>query len=259
MENNIFTHRQMVADRIQKSIVYCNTAIEKAEVDELEKGKWQVGMTKQYQGKTYKVSGFNASGNPLWRLVKDDKGGSQQADDSKSKQTDEEYTVRVYTDRMNSKRYGLFLGGKIVADYGTKEEANAAKKLREEHKTKSQRQQGLTTVQKNTDQNYKQYEFVGTKQPKDWEGWKKLIGDDVWFDGYRNMYVKGDNGKFKQIGKVVTDDKFYFNKIDNEDIETDVKSDNYKTASEKTGRHPKRSEYGWKNSAAGYDSRELDD
>lgn len=41
--------------------------------------------------------------------------------------------------------------------------------------------------------------------------------------------------------------------------ESDPRVDNYKTASEKTGeRNPGRENYGWKNSAAGYDARELD-
>ena len=41
--------------------------------------------------------------------------------------------------------------------------------------------------------------------------------------------------------------------------EPDPRVDNYKTASEKTGeRNPGGENYGWKNSAAGYDARELD-
>ena len=41
--------------------------------------------------------------------------------------------------------------------------------------------------------------------------------------------------------------------------EPDPRTDNYKTASEKTGeRNPGRDSYGWKISAAGYDARELD-
>ena len=44
-----------------------------------------------------------------------------------------------------------------------------------------------------------------------------------------------------------------------QDGEQDPRTDNYKTASEKTGeRNPGRANYGWKLSAAGYDARELD-
>lgn len=44
-----------------------------------------------------------------------------------------------------------------------------------------------------------------------------------------------------------------------QDEEPDPRTDNYKTASEKTGeRNPGRANYGWKLSAAGYDARELD-
>lgn len=165
MENQILQHRLAVQGNIEKAF--------DTDFDfDIEKGKWQIGMTKQYQGKTYKVGGFNAKGNPLWKLVKDDNGGGKGDDGSKSDKPQQQNVKQVLS------------------------------------------QQGSTTVQKNTDQNYKQYEFVGTKQPKDWDGWKKLIGDDVVFDGYRNMYVKGDDGKLKQIGKIVTDDKFYFNKVD---------------------------------------------
>ncbi len=47
--------------------------------DDLNKGKWVVGETKQYQGKTYQVSGFNAKNAPLWKLVKNGDKPQQQS------------------------------------------------------------------------------------------------------------------------------------------------------------------------------------
>ena len=50
--------------------------------DNIEKGKWQIGMTRDWQGKTYVVSKFNPQGRPLWKLVKD--GGKGDGDTDKS-------------------------------------------------------------------------------------------------------------------------------------------------------------------------------
>lgn len=44
--------------------------------NKIEKGKWQIGMTKDYKGVIYEVSGFNPNGTPLWK--KKDANSSKQ-------------------------------------------------------------------------------------------------------------------------------------------------------------------------------------
>lgn len=83
----IQARRNAVSDNISKAFG--------TEHDEqtIEKGKWSVGMTKQYQGKTWVVSGFNAKGVPLWKVQKNS-SGSESTDIGKkqnnSKSNDDE-------------------------------------------------------------------------------------------------------------------------------------------------------------------------
>ena len=65
-------------DRVKRNISNSfvqDVDIEKGFDDELEKGKWNVGDTKVYQGVTWEVGGFNAKGAPLWRKAKGGAGG----------------------------------------------------------------------------------------------------------------------------------------------------------------------------------------
>lgn len=57
-------HRTAVQENIQKAFEVGFTG--SLDDIEIEKGKWKVGDTKEYQGRTWRVSGFNASGNPKW-------------------------------------------------------------------------------------------------------------------------------------------------------------------------------------------------
>lgn len=103
MENNIQIHRLAVQNNISKSF----------ETD-IEKGKWQVGMTKPYQGKTYVVSGFNTKGNPLWRVMHegskptDDNGGSTDKVEEKQEQqttqqsSNSKFTMDELKDDLNT-------------------------------------------------------------------------------------------------------------------------------------------------------------
>lgn len=85
-------------------------------------------------------------------------------------------------------------------------------KVEEKIETPKEEKPKKTTISKNKDENYKDYEFVGMGQPKTFDDWKKIIGADVSFGEYHEIYVKDKDGKLKQIGKIVTDDMFYFNK-----------------------------------------------
>lgn len=53
--------------------------------DKIEKGKWNVGDTKVYQGVTYEVGGFNAKGAPLWKKKKDNSSNQSTTDTTPSK------------------------------------------------------------------------------------------------------------------------------------------------------------------------------
>ena len=55
--------------------------------DLIEKGKWNVGDIKHAKnGNDYRVTGFNAKGEPLWSLVNKKQGGAQQPQPATAKQ-----------------------------------------------------------------------------------------------------------------------------------------------------------------------------
>lgn len=83
MFEDINFHRAAVADHIAKSFIN-----DFSSEDTFEKGKWNVGDTKVYQGVTWEVGGFNAKGTPLWRKKKDQSGsgGASAANNSRQSQ-----------------------------------------------------------------------------------------------------------------------------------------------------------------------------
>ena len=55
--------------------------------DLIEKGKWNVGDIKHAKnGNDYRVTGFNAKGEPLWSLANKKQGGAQQPQPATAKQ-----------------------------------------------------------------------------------------------------------------------------------------------------------------------------
>lgn len=81
MENNILKHRLAVQQNIQKGF---NSDLGVETFDDIEKGKWNVGDTKVYQGVTYEVGGFNANGAPLWRKAKGGAGSGASSSQNNS-------------------------------------------------------------------------------------------------------------------------------------------------------------------------------
>lgn len=83
MENNILKHRMAVMQNIQKSF---NSDLGVESFDDIEKGKWNIGDTKVYQGVTYEVGGFNSKGSPLWKKKKESGSGDKQTQNSSATQ-----------------------------------------------------------------------------------------------------------------------------------------------------------------------------
>lgn len=82
MYEDINFHRAAVADHIAKSFIN-----DFGSEDTFEKGKWNVGDTKVYQGVTWEVGGFNAKGTPLWRKKKDQSSSGGSSAPQASQQT----------------------------------------------------------------------------------------------------------------------------------------------------------------------------
>lgn len=98
----ILKQRQAVMNNINNSFgVSAPASIEKADDDELEKGKWQIGMTREWQGKTYKCTGFSpATNRPTWSLVKDGGKGDGDTDDSGNKKTATDKSVEDFMENV---------------------------------------------------------------------------------------------------------------------------------------------------------------
>lgn len=101
------------------------------DMDTIQKGKWQIGMTKQYQGKTYVVSGFNAKGKELWKLQNKQQGGAQTQQPAapkpkEDKKDDVKPTTKQATDNKqeekkpssDTKQQTKTTDKSAVADYG---------------------------------------------------------------------------------------------------------------------------------------------
>lgn len=71
MENNILLHRRAVQQNIMKSF---DSDFES--FDEFEKGKWNVGDQKFFNGNMHYVAELKPDGSPRWRRVKKTSGGS---------------------------------------------------------------------------------------------------------------------------------------------------------------------------------------
>lgn len=120
----ILKQRQAVMSNINRQFgVSAPAPIEKAQDDELEKGKWQIGMTKDYQGVTYVVAGFNAKGTPLWKKKKDGSKGDGDTDDSGSNKTSTD------TRKINPDNIGKKIISAMKADQGLLSTDAKGKKL----------------------------------------------------------------------------------------------------------------------------------